>query len=228
MPSIVDLHIHTTLGSYDSMITPQRLADAAQRVGLTALAVSEHVTPWPRERAEQFYQETGIVAVPAREWSTDMGHIIAIGLGPVVGDIRTARDLRRAADAAGAFLILAHPFRYFPGPSSLLFGRVPDAAALPVSELARHPVFELVDAIEVLNGGCVDRENELALAVARYLGKPVVGSSDAHAPMEVGHYVTIFEAEVRGLDDLLRELRAGRFLPARRVDGRYSPLDGAR
>jgi hypothetical protein len=46
--------------------------------------------------------------------------------------------------------------------------------------------------------------------------------------MEVGHYATIFEAEVRGLDDLLRELRAGRFLPARRVDGRYSPLDGAR
>jgi predicted metal-dependent phosphoesterase TrpH len=226
MPSIIDLHVHTTLGSYDSMITPQRLAEAAQRAGLTALAISEHLTPWPRERAQQFYQETGILALPAREWSTDMGHIIALGLEAATG-IRTAEELRRAAEAEGAFLVLAHPFRYFPGPSSLLFGGVANAGELPIEELARHPVFALVDAIEVLNGGCVDRENELALRVARYLGKPIVGASDAHAPMEVGHYATLFEAEVRGLDDLLRELRAGRFLPARRVQGGYLPLDGA-
>ncbi len=226
MPSIVDLHVHTTIGSYDSMITPQRLGDVAQKVGLTVVTLSEHVTPWPRERAQRFYEETGIVAVPAREWSTDMGHIIALGLEGTTG-IRTAEDLRRAADAEGAFLILAHPFRYFPGPSSILFGRVANAAELPIEELAKHPVFGLVDAIEVLNGGCIDRENELALQVARYLGKPIVGASDAHAPTEVGHYVTIFEGDIRGLDDLLRELRSGRFTPARRADGLYLPLDGA-
>ncbi|GBD13178.1 hypothetical protein HRbin24_01201 [bacterium HR24] len=225
MATIIDLHIHTTIGSYDSMITPQRLGDAAQRAGLTALAITEHVTPWPRERAEQFYQETGILALPAREWSTDMGHIIALGLGPVTG-VRTVEDLRRAADAEGAFLILAHPFRYFPGPSSLLFGRVANAGELPIEELAKHPVFGLVDAVEVLNGGCVDRENDLALRVARHLGLPVVGSSDAHAPMEVGRYATIFEADIHGLDDLLRELRQGRFAPARRLGERYEPLDG--
>ncbi|GBD14243.1 hypothetical protein HRbin25_00113 [bacterium HR25] len=224
MGSIIDLHVHTTIGSWDSMISPQRLADAAHRVGLTGMALSEHVNYWPAETLQQFREETGLAAMAAREWSTDMGHIISVGLSPEVAGIRTARDLHEAARAYGAFLILAHPFRYFPGPSSLLFGHVPNARELSIEELAKHPVFELVDAIEVLNGGCLEGENRLALEVARYLGKPVVAGSDAHAPMEVGLYATLFDVEVRSLEDLLEALRAGRFRPARRQDGVFVPI----
>ena len=59
-------------------------------------------------------------------------------------------------DEAGGFMVSAHPFRglYGPRPTSrpLLYK---DAPSLPaeVEEAADHPVFGLVDAVEVANGG---------------------------------------------------------------------------
>ena len=81
------------------------------------------------------------------------------GLPRDVRGIHRARDLRNACDDYGAYLVICHPFRYFPGPSSLLFGHSRDQQPMPLEELAEHPVFSLADAIEVLNGGCIDREN---------------------------------------------------------------------
>jgi hypothetical protein len=36
-------------------------------------------------------------------------------------------------------------------------------------------------------------------------------------PLEVGRYGTVFETDLASEDDMLRELKAGRFRPARRV-----------
>jgi len=224
MESILDLHVHTTLGSWDSGLTPQRLGDAMVRAGLTGVATTEHMRPWPQQEARRFREETGLFLLAAREWETDMGHIISLGLPEEVQGIWRAEDLRRAADRYGALLIIAHPFRYFPGPSSLLFGNVRGAGRLSVAELAQHPVFHLVDAIEVLNGGCVEWENVMAYRVARHLGKPMVGSSDAHSFTEVGRYATLFPAPIRSAEDLLRELRAGHCVPAVRRDGAFVPF----
>ncbi len=115
-------------------------------------------------------------------------------------------------------MILCHPFRYFPGPSNYLFGDRRDGHELPVETLSEHPLFGLADAVEVLNGGCIERENALAQDVARVLGMPGVGGSDAHMPSEVGRYATMFENGLQSEEDMLAELRAGRFRPARRVE----------
>ncbi len=98
---------------------------------------------------------------------------------------------------------------------------------MPLEELAEHPVFSLADAIEVLNGGCIERENLLALSVARLLGKPQTAGSDAHMPLEVGRYATMFEKELETEEDMLRELGAGRFRPGRRgmLAGQYEALE---
>lgn len=218
MGTIVDLHIHTIVGSMDSDISPKRLAESARKVGLTGVALTEHMSQWQDDEVERFREESGLFVFNGREWSTDMGHIIVLGLDRGIKGIARARDLRRACDEYGAFMILCHPFRYFPGPSSLLFGDRRDAGQLPVEELAKHPAFDLADAIEVLNGGCIDRENGLAQEVARSLGKPAVAGSDAHMPSEVGRYATVFEKELESEEDMLAELRAGRFQPARRVE----------
>jgi hypothetical protein len=42
------------------------------------------------------------------------------------------------------------------------------------------------------------------------LGLPGTGSSDAHKIFEVGSFVTLFENEVQGEEDFLREIRGGR------------------
>jgi hypothetical protein len=53
-----------------------------------------------------------------------------------------------------------------------------------------------------------------------------VAGSDAHMPMEVGRYATVFEKELESEEDMLAELRAGRFQAARRVEpGVFEPLE---
>jgi len=228
MASIIDLHVHTIKGSMDSDISPRRLVERALGMGLTGVALTEHLSPWPVEEVEGLRRESGLFIVNAKEWATDMGHIIVIGLGREAKNIQRVQQLREVAQAQGAYMILAHPFRYFPGPSNLLFGSKRDSGGLTVEELAQHPLFELVDAIEVWNGGCTEGENELAQAVARYLGKATVAGSDAHMPSEIGRYATAFEGDLGREQELLAALWSGRFYPLRRdAEGQYLPLGEA-
>ena len=110
-------------------------------------------------------------------------------------------------------MIAAHPFRHY-------FYRVYweseewEPFDLTPQQAARLPLFEMVDAIEVLNGGNNERENLYALEVAQALGKPGIGGSDAHSDQGVGIYTTVFERTLETELDLLRELKAGRFYAA--------------
>ncbi len=216
MGTIIDLHIHTMVGSMDSDISPKHLAESAKAAGLTGVGLTEHMSPWPEDEVERFRRESGLFVFTTREWSTEMGHIVVFGLDRKVRGITRARDLHRACDENGAFMVVCHPFRYFPGPSNRLFGGRRDSQELSTETLAEHPLFHMVDAIEVLNGGCIERENALAQEVAQALGKPGVAGSDAHMPMEVGRYATVFEKELESEEEMLAELRAGRFQAARR------------
>ncbi len=214
------------VGSMDSDISPKHLAESAKAAGLTGVGLTEHMTPWPDDEVERFRRESGLFAFTTREWSTEMGHIIAFGLDREVRGIARARDLHRACDENGAFMVICHPFRYFPGPSNRLFASRRDAHELSAEGLAEHPLFQMVDAIEVLNGGCIERENALAQEVARVVAKAGVAGSDAHMPMEVGRYATLFEKELESEEQMLAELRAGRFQPARRdQSGAFETLE---
>lgn len=222
---VVDMHIHTAIGSPDSNLTPPRLLAAAREVGLDGLVITEHDAAWPRERLERFRQESGLFVCSSREWETDFGHIIALGLHCDIEGIQRAKELRRLALAEGGLMILAHPFRFFPGPSNHLFGRQSRPSSLTPEQLAAHPVFELVDAVEVLNYACTAKENELAQEVVRVLGKPGVAGSDAHTYTEVGRCVTIFQRAVGSEEELIEEVRAGRYrLAQRKPNGEYVPL----
>ncbi len=227
MGTIIDMHVHTMVGSMDSDISQKRVGEAAKAVGLTGIALTEHVNQWKPDEIARLREECGLFLFNAREWSTDMGHLGVFGLPPEVRGIRRARDLQSACEEYGAFIVLCHPFRYYPGPSSILFGHRRDARPAAVEDLADHPVFSLVDAIEVLNGGCIDRENRLAQEMARRLRLPMTGGSDAHMPLEIGRYATAFEKELESEDDMLAELRAGRFRPVSldKLAGAFVPLE---
>ncbi|HUF52584.1 MAG TPA: PHP-associated domain-containing protein [Dehalococcoidia bacterium] len=225
MSSIIDMHIHTVVGSMDSDISPKRLGQQAKDMGLNGVAITEHLHMWRPEEIAHFKEEHGLFAFNAREWTTDMGHIGVFGLPPDVKGIRYVSDLRAAVQDYNGFMVMNHPFRYFPGPSSLLFGDRREAQLLDIEELSDHPVFSMVDAVEVLNGGCIERENKLALDVAAHLGLPLVGGSDAHMPLEVGRYATQFEADITSEEEMLEEMRAGRFQAVRRVQpGQYEAI----
>jgi len=221
----LDLHVHTSVGSRDCNLPLLRLTEAAHQVGIQGFAVTEHDTSWAPENLERYRQESGLFVCAGREWPTNWGHVIALGLDPDLEDIRRMDDLRRLADEAGGYLILAHPFRFFPSGSNYLFGPQGNASALTLEEMAGHPAWELVDEIEVLNYNCTDKENELAAAVARVLGKRGTAGSDAHSFTEVGRCITVLERAVASEGELIDELRAGRhYLARRRPNGEYVRL----
>jgi predicted metal-dependent phosphoesterase TrpH len=209
--TIVDMHVHTVRGASDSSLTPEQLRQEAQRIGLTGVNISEHDRVWDERQIEEFREQSGLFVSRGMEVSTDMGHMIVVGLDSYVPGIRRAAELRRVVDEAGGFMIVAHPFRHFFDPIHFLrdgrqpFNMTPEEAA------ERMPVFRLVDEMEVANGGCTPQENQFALRVARVLGKRGIGASDCHSKQGVGYFTTAFEEELRDQAHMLEELHAGRF-----------------
>lgn len=219
---IFDCHIHTTRQSSDSSLSIPDLVDEATRMGLDGVCLTEHGGPWDRlEFAAMQREYEQLFFVNAMEIDSPGCHLTVFGLDRSIGGTRDPAIIRRIADAEGAFVVLAHPFRYFvrqPANNLLFQGR----ASLPydLATLLTHPIFDFVDAIEVANGGTSAAENALALDVARALGKPMVGGSDAHSVHGLGRFVTLFDDIFQDRDGFLRALHGGRFhATVRTADG---------
>jgi predicted metal-dependent phosphoesterase TrpH len=213
--TLIDMHMHTVRGAYDSGLQPEVLADEARKVGLTAVNITEHDRVWDPHSLAQFRSEQAPLFVNnGMEVSTDLGHILAVGMPGYMKGIHKAAELRKAADETGAFLIAAHPFRHWFDP--IYFTRQGKKQPEMTPEgLAKSPIFQYVDALEVLNGYNSPEENLMALKVANLLGKPGTGGSDCHSAQGIGCYCTCFERTIETADLLLSELHAGRFVAGR-------------
>jgi histidinol phosphatase-like PHP family hydrolase len=212
MGTIIDMHIHTTAGASDSGLDPEDLAEEARQRGLTGINITEHDRLWDTFKLNEYRQRhDGLFVNNGMEVSTDMGHMIVVGLKQYVSGIRRAEELRKVLDDLGGFMTVAHPFRhwfdpvYFRKQGKEPFTMTPEQAA------ERMPIFQLVDAIEALNGANTPKENLFALRVAKVLGKPVTGGSDAHSKSGIGFYCTVLEKDVTTADEFREELVAGRF-----------------
>jgi predicted metal-dependent phosphoesterase TrpH len=215
MPTIIDMHLHTTRGASDSGLSPEDLASEAIRRGLTAVHISEHDRLWDRHTLEQYRSDhADLLVCNGMEVSTDMGHILALGLKEYVGGIRQLATLRRVADEQGAFLIVAHPFRHWFDPVYFRRQGKEPFTLTPEEAAAKLPVFQLVDAVEVLNGANTLRENLFALRVAKALGKPGTGGSDAHSTQGIGVFCAVFGSTPTTQAGLLAEMHAGNFYAA--------------
>ena len=78
--------------------------------------------------------------------------------------------------------------------------------------------------VEAINGGSRKGEDERVEELVRRYGYRAYGGSDSHLVSFVGICATEFEGEIRTVEDLVRELKGGRyrpvdFRPRRRVGG---------
>lgn len=213
--TIVDMHVHTVRGAADSSLTPDQLIEVAGGIGLTGVNITEHDRVWEPHLTREFREQSGLFVNPGMEVSTDMGHIIALGLTQYMPGIRRAPELRRVLNDVGGFMIVAHPFRHFFDPIHFRRDGRPPFTMTPEEAAERMPIFGLVDDIEVANGGTAPVENQFALKVARVLGKTGVGASDCHSTAGVGYFVTVFEEELRDSAHMLEQLHARRYYPGR-------------
>ena len=103
----VDLHIHTVRGAADSDLQPADLAAEARRIGLAGVNISEHDRAWDTAEFEAFREQSGLFLSRGMEVSTDMGHIIVVGIDRYHAGIRSARRLREVCDEIGAVMSVA-------------------------------------------------------------------------------------------------------------------------
>lgn len=184
----LDLHVHTTVGSLDSSLRPETLAAALETEGLHGALVAEHLTPWP-ERVIEEHRRGDQLLMAGIELAFGADHVLVLAPSPI--SLALAGRLREAATAAeaaivaraetGVMLVLAHPFRYH---------RERWQTDAPVQAVAGRELLDHIHAVEAVNGGCTDEENQMAFDLARLRGLPITGGSDAHEGRAVGYAVT--------------------------------------
>ena len=209
VPVILDMHVHTNVGSYDSNLSPLELIHIGKTSGLDGVVVTEHDRGWDRDLARRLTREHDFLILCGMEVSTDLGHILVYGLEEYVSGILYAETLRQVVDKVDGVMFAAHPYRKaFVNTDGRWDAPKP---TLTVQEAADRTIVQLVDGLEVYNGATGDRENAMAVAVREHVGVRGIGGSDAHSEHGLGCCATEFERPVRTERELIEELRAGRF-----------------
>ena len=203
---LIDLHTHTKPKSDDSFLSPEDLIINAKKAGLDGLCLTEHDWFWSGESLEHLSREFGFLLIAGVEINTEEGHIIAFGIDEYEFGMHHVSFLRDVLDREDGFMILAHPYRRV----FSIDGDIGEA----VDRYCRNPVFQYVDTIEVLNGQGKERQNSFSKELARRLGWNGVGGSDAHEVKDIPSYATCFKRKIRNREELIQELKAGRYQPA--------------
>jgi len=203
---IIDLHVHTHPASPCSSVPVDQAVKEAKRIGLDGICITDHNCVWAQDQVEDLRQKHGFLVLRGNEITTDQGDMVVFGLEKDIKGIISMEELRREVLSVDGFIIAAHPFRGF-----LTFGV--DELGLTAEKAKERPLFKWVDAIEVLNGKVTEKENGFASQVARGLGLPATGGSDAHEAFEIGLYATQFSSVIKDEKTLIEALKEGSYLP---------------
>jgi hypothetical protein len=196
---LIDLHVHT-YASGDAVGAPEELIDRALDLGIDGLCITEHDSYEASETAAFLADDTGLVVLRGVEVTTNAGHMLLYGVcdddwqGLAVAGCVDAQALVEYAGQREAVVIPAHPFRI-------------DVPSSGEGLAALAGIF----AIEGFNGAATRAENRQAVEFAARHGLKLTGGSDAHMSGHIGRAVTEFERRVETIEDLVTELRAGRF-----------------
>jgi predicted metal-dependent phosphoesterase TrpH len=196
-----DLHIHSNY-SKDGESSVEEILRKAEEEGLDAIAITDHDSVDGAKKALSI--PSAVLVIPGIEVSTKQGHLLVLGVTEIIPAGLDVVATVNIARRMGALAILPHPYHVW-----------------------RHGVarrkkagMHIVDAVEAFNSRyIVGSANQKAARIAKRLGKPCVGGSDAHNAKFVGFGRTYVDAE-KNVPAILEAIRAGRVS----CGGRKTPL----
>jgi len=196
-----DLHVHSN-ASKDGESSPEEILRRAEAEGLDVIAITDHDSVDGAKRALAI--PSRVLVIPGIEVSTKQGHLLVLGVTEIIPPGLDVVATVNIAHRLGALAILPHPYHVW-----------------------RHGVarrkklgMQVVDAVEVFNSRyIVGSANRKAERIAKRLGKPCVGGSDAHNAKFVGFGRTYVDAE-KNVPAILAAIRGGRVS----CGGRKTPL----
>jgi len=203
---IIDMHLHTSPASPCASDSVDAMIQEAKRIGLQGICLTDHNHVWSADAVLALREKHDFLVLRANEIITEQGDILVFGFDEDIQGIIKLVELKKRVAAVGGFIVAAHPFRGF-----LTFG-ADDVGLTPESAMARE-MFKWVDGVETLNGKVTETENKLSQDVAKGLGLPSTGGSDAHDISTVGVYATAFDEIIDGEETLLAALKAGKYHP---------------
>ena len=200
---LIDVHTHTLPWSEDSLLHPSELIEQSKRAGLDGICITDHDWFWKPGEIEDLERRHNFLVIPGSEISTEEAHLLIFGLEKYVFGMHRAQFVKSLVEEAGGIMIVAHPYRREdPDYSGFYRG---------LRRACERPIFEMADAIEVLNGRGSEKENAFSLEVLRRLNLKGTAGSDCHEVPDIGSCATEFERDIRNVRDLINEIKAGRF-----------------
>ena len=205
---LIDLHTHTLPLSDDSELTPDELVAHAKSAGLDAICLTEHDAFRNDDDIAALCRRHRFLVLPGVEINTEEEHLLVFGLKKWILGMTRAAFVRDLVDEAGGVVIVAHPFR-----RKILRGEYTEDERYyrELNRAVENPFYRMVDAVEVFNARGLERENAFSRDLAHRLNLRGVAGSDSHEVKDIGRAATFFEREVSNLQELIAELKAGRF-----------------
>jgi predicted metal-dependent phosphoesterase TrpH len=210
---ILDLHLHSEL-SDDSRAPVEAYLKLLQRKRaerpLDGIVLTEHRQFDLHRDLRELEDRYGLLILNAAEVETDYGHVLVYGVNPDIlarfdfADVRLpAQEVISEVYRLGGVALPCHPGR--------------PTVGLCAHYESKGPLDGVI-AVEALNGGSKKGEDARVQELMRQYGYAGFGGSDSHLVSFVGIVATEFDADIRSMDDLVRELRGGR---CRAVDFRH-------
>jgi len=192
-PLKVEFHTHSGDDPYDDIpYSSERLIDEMARQGYDALAITNHNYQCHNDRLEAYAKERGVLLIKGFELTYEDQHILLINFDEPE-EIKGPDDIARMKGPDN-LVVAAHP--YFPW--------APSCRRLLES---RPALFDAVEFSHLYNR-MIDF-NRKALAKARELGLPLVGTSDAHTLGQIGYTCTLVYSE-KSTEAIIAAVKAGR------------------
>lgn len=208
MGTILDLHSHSE-ASEDSRAPVEAYLNwirlRRQERPVDGIVLTEHRQFNREGDYRELEDKYGTLILKATEAETDYGHMLVFGVNEDIAqrfdfaNVRIpAQELIDEVARMGGVVVPCHPGR-------------PNVGLC--EHYASKPALENVVAVELLNGGSRRGEDERTADLVAKFGYRTTGGSDSHLVSLIAVCATRFEAEIKDVDALVRELKSGRYEP---------------